>query len=467
MAEPLHFQNLSDLVQQMRDGRLSVTEVTEHHLRRIADLEPCLHAFAQVRAEAARSEARAADERRERGEPLGILHGAPIAVKDLCAMAGTETRAGGFFSTGFGPADTATVVHRLQQAGAIAVGKAQLTEGAWGTHHPDIKPPVNPWAPHRWSGSSSSGSGVAVAAGLAAGAIGTDTAGSIRYPSAANGLVGLKPTWGRVSRHGVFPLSDTFDHVGPITRSVEDAALMFAAITGPDIADPTTLNVEPEDWVSAARNGSLKGTRIGVDQTFTFGSIDPVMAEFFGKALNVCVAAGAELVDVRLPAVDDILVPAILAAFAEAAISHEKTYPAEKGTYSADYAEILDIGHRAPGIEVARVAIWRREFAGHLARLFSSVDVLAIPVLPIPPLTTAEMAAMSGGSPLAAAGFMKFTIPFNLASQPTLTLPMGRLTDQTPLGFQLVGPVLGERTILGAGAAYEKAAGFAGQHPSL
>jgi len=206
MPVPLHYQSLTALVAQMRDGTLSAREVTDHHLARIAALDPKLHAFSEVRADRAREEAEAADARRAKGEPLGPLHGAPVSVKDLCAMKGTRTGAGGFFSTGFGPDDTATVVQRLQDAGAIVLGKAQLTEGAWGTHHPDIKVPVNPWAAHRWSGSSSSGSGVSVASGMAAGTIGTDTAGSIRYPSAANGIVGLKPTWGRVSRHGVFPL---------------------------------------------------------------------------------------------------------------------------------------------------------------------------------------------------------------------------------------------------------------------
>lgn len=467
MTMPLHYQSLTALVQQTSDGRLSAHEVTEHHLSRIAALEPQLHAFAVVRANEARAEAKALDDRRSRGETLGPLHGAPVAVKDLCAMAGTPTRAGGFFSTGFKQTDTATVVRRLQDAGAVIIGKAQLTEGAWGTHHPDIAVPVNPWAPHRWSGSSSSGSGVSVAAGMAAGAIGTDTAGSIRYPSAANGLVGLKPTWGRVSRHGVFPLSDTFDHVGPMTRTVGDAALMFTTIAGADAADATALDVAAENWMGAAQHGSLKGARIGIDQAYTFGSVDPVMAEAFRKALEICVGQGAELVDVSLPPVDDILVLAVIAAFAEAAISHAGTWPSERAKYSAEYAEILGIGHRATGIECAKVAIWRREFAGFLARIFRTVDVLAVPVLPFPPLTTDQMAAMSGGSPLAAAGFMKFTIPFNLAGVPTLTLPMSRLEDATPLGFQFVGPALGERIILSAGAAYERAAGYAGQHPAI
>lgn len=467
MPAPLHYQSLTSLVAQMRDGALSAREVTEHHLARIAALDPKLHAFSEVRADRAREEAAAADARRAKGEPLGPLHGAPVSVKDLCAMQGTRTGAGGFFSTGFGPNDTATVVQRLQEAGAIVVGKAQLTEGAWGTHHPDIKVPVNPWAANRWSGSSSSGSGVSVASGMAAGTIGTDTAGSIRYPSAANGIVGLKPTWGRVSRHGVFPLSDTFDHVGPMARTVADVALMFSCIAGPDANDPTALDGPADDWTKAGANGALKNVRIGIDRAYTFAAIEPITAAALQKALDLCVAQGATLVDVSLPPVDHILVQAIIAAFAEAAISHAKSYPSERDRYSDEYADILEIGHNASGIDCATVAIWRREFAGHLAKMFKSIDVMAAPVLPVPPLTLEQMAAISGGSPLDAAGVLKYTIPFNLAGVPTLTMPMGHLEDRTPLGFQLIGPALGERALLSAGAAYEAVAGYATEHPPL
>lgn len=467
MTAPLHFQPLTTLVERMRAGELSALEVTEHHLARIASLDPKLHAFSEVRADKARAEAESLDARRSKGEPLGPLHGAPVSVKDLCAMKGTRTGAGGFFSTGFGPDDTATVVRRLQDAGAVVVGKAQLTEGAWGTHHPDIPAPVNPWAPNRWSGSSSSGSGVSVAAGMAAGTIGTDTAGSIRYPSAANGIVGLKPTWGRVSRHGVFPLSDTFDHVGPMARTVADVALMFSCIAGPDASDPTALDASAEDCAAAGRSGSLKGVRIGVDRKYTFGSVEPTTGEAFGKTLELCRQLGATLVDVSIPPVDEILVPAILAAFSEAAISHRRTYPAERERYSDEYANILEIGLNASGVEYATAAIWRREFAGALARMFRTVDIMAVPVLPLPPLTLEQMQGVSGGSPLDAAGFMKFTIPFNLAGVPTLTMPMGRLPDMTPLGFQFVGPALGERALLSAGAAYEAAAGYASENPPL
>src|SRR5579863_1562086 len=165
----LHFRGLAETAADIRTGAQSAEQVTRHSIERITALEPKLHAFADLRADAALDEARNADRRTASGDALGPLHGVPIAVKDLCAMAGTATRAGGLFATGFGPSDTATVVRRLLDAGAIVIGKAQLTEGAWGAHHPGVEPPVNPWAPDRWSGASSSGSGVSVAAGMAYG----------------------------------------------------------------------------------------------------------------------------------------------------------------------------------------------------------------------------------------------------------------------------------------------------------
>jgi amidase len=457
----LHARSLADVAAAIAAGEVSSLDVTRHTVERIARLEPKLHAFAEVRAEAALAEAAAADARRARGASLGVLHGVPVAVKDLCAMAGTATRAGGRFSTGFAPDATATVVARLQDAGAIVVGKAELTEGAWGTHHPEVTPPVNPWAPDRWTGSSSSGSGVCVAAGMAYGAIGTDTAGSIRYPSACNQLVGLKPTWGRVSRHGVFPLSETFDHVGPMARTVLDVALMFAAIAGADPLDPTSLTAPVGDPVAAARSGTLAGVRIGVDEKYALTNLDPATESGMRTALGHLQAAGATLVEIAFPDVSAILEPAVLACFAEAAVAHAATYPSEKARYGASYAELLDLGRAAPATAYASFAMRRRELRGRIARLFDHADLLAVPVMPIQALTVAEMSAVTIGPPLAAAPFMVYTIPFNIAGIPTLTLPMGRSPEGAPLGFQLVGPHLGENALLSAGAAYERKAGTA------
>ena len=466
-GKPLHYRSLAEVAGDIRAGALSSEEVTRHTMERIGRLEPRLHAFAHLRADEALKEAKAADVRKARGETLGPLHGVPIAVKDLCAMAGTPTRAGGFFSTGFKPNDTATVVTRLQNSGAIIIGKAQLTEGAWGTHHPDIPAPVNPWARDHWSGSSSSGSGVSVAAGLAYGAIGTDTAGSIRFPSACNHLVGLKPTWGRVSRHGVFPLSDTFDHVGPMTRSVLDAALMFAAIAGADPLDPTSRDEPADDWVGVARQANLKGVRIGVDPVYSLGGVEPAMAAAMNGAITTLKAVGAIIVEVSVPDVDGILERATAAAMVEAAVSHARTYPSERAKYSGVYSALLDVGHATTAMDYAAVAIWRREFRGQLMRVFRSADMLVAPVIPSTPLTVAQLKQFEGAPPLASAAFMRYTLPFNLAGVPSLTLPMGRSAEGVPLGFQLIGPELSEARLLSAGTAYEAASGFAALHPDL
>jgi amidase len=465
-AEPLHYQSLAAVAVGIAAGRLSSEEVTRHTLARIHDLEPRLHAFAEVRDAAAIDEARTADAQRARGEHLGTLHGVPIAVKDLCAMAGTATRAGGTFRTHFQAGHTATVVRRLQDAGAIIVGKAQLTEGAWGAHHPDIPPPLNPWAPGHWSGASSSGSGVAVAAGLAYGAIGTDTAGSIRFPSSCNRLVGLKPTWGRVSRHGVFRLSDTLDHVGPITRRVLDAALMFDAIAGPDPHDPTALDIPAPASAAAVRNGSLKGVRIGLDRAYALDNVEPAIASALNAAIAAMANAGAEIVDVRLPEIRSHLLRLYRSAAVEAAISHAPNYPSQAGSYSPGYAGFLELGHTASAVDYAHIAIWRREFRGALGRIFQTVDMLVAPTMPVEPPTLEAFNAVATAPPEAVVALMLYTIPFNAAGIPSLTLPMAKTGDGVPLGFQLIGPELGEAGLCAAGAAYEQASDFASDHPA-
>lgn len=466
-TEPLHYRSLATVAQAIAAGDVSSEEVTRHALERIAALEPKLHAFAQVRAEAALKDAQEADARRARGETLGALHGVPVAVKDLCAMAGTKTRAGGFFNTHFKDSDTATVVRRLQDAGAIIIGKAQLTEGAWGAHHPDITPPVNPWAPDHWSGASSSGSAVSVAAGLAYGALGTDTAGSIRFPSTCNRLVGLKPTWGRVSRHGVFPLSDTLDHVGPLARRVLDAALIFDAIAGPDPDDPTALDVPAADCAAAARKPNLKGVRIGLDPAYAFDGVEPAMTEALRAAIAAMESAGATIVEIKMPEIRSHLVGAYVSAAVEAAISHAKNYPSEANTYSEGYAQFLELGRKTPAIDYAAVQIWRREFAGELARLFKSADMIVAPAMPASPPPLSVINATVNAPPESIVALMLYTIPFDCSGNPTLTLPMGKTEDGAPLGFQLIGPALGEASLCAAGAAYEAIADYGTDHPAL
>lgn len=237
----LHYLEIAALAPLIRARKLSPVELTEAMLTRVAALDRQLHAYTRVTAEQAREEARVAETQIMRGEYRGPLHGIPLALKDLFWTKGVATAAGTTVHADFVPNEDATVVRRLREAGAIILGKLQLTEGAFAIHHPSITPPVNPWDADHWCGASSSGSGVATAAGLCFASLGSDTGGSIRFPCAANGLTGLKPTWGRVSRHGAFELAALLDHVGPIARSAADARLLFDAIEGHDPLDPTSL----------------------------------------------------------------------------------------------------------------------------------------------------------------------------------------------------------------------------------
>ena len=229
---------LREQASAVRRGTLSALMLTERALRRVQLTEPTLHAYARINSARALERARQLDADRIAAGPRQPLYGVPLAIKDLFFEAGERCAAGTRVLRDFRPAYTATVVRRLEAAGAVILGRTQLTEGAYGAHHPDNPVPVNPWHPDYWSGVSSSGSGVTVAAGAVAAALGTDTGGSIRFPAAANGLVGLKPTFGRVSTFGSIPLAGTLDHVGPLTRSVDDAATLLAVIAGHDIRDP-------------------------------------------------------------------------------------------------------------------------------------------------------------------------------------------------------------------------------------
>jgi amidase len=251
-----------------------------------------------------------------------------------------------------------------------------------------------------------------------------------------------------------------------MARTVVDAALIFTAIAGPDPLDPTTLDQTAKDWTEAASAGSAKDVRIGLDIAYALDGADEAVAAAFRGALEVLRQAGAVLVDVRLPPVDDILEPAMGAVFAEAAIAHTQTYPAQKDKYGATFATFLDYGRSKSASDYADVAIWRRKFAGEISTIFRTVDVLAIPVLAAPPITVAELKALESAPPEAVAGLLRYTIPFNLAGVPSLTLPMRRQA-KAPSGFQLVGPALGEVKLFAVGGAYEREAGFGDEHPEL
>ncbi len=273
MPDDLHYLSLDEVARRLKARKLSSVEATQAMLDRIGKLDPKLKSYATLTPERALADARRLDAETAAGKSRGPLHGVPIAIKDLCDTEGVPTAAGMAIRRGHVPAKDATVVTRLKQAGAVILGKLQMTEGAYGVHHPSVDPPVNPFNAAYWTGVSSSGSGVATAAGLCFASLGSDTGGSIRFPSTMNGLSGLKPTWGRVSRAGVFPLAESLDHVGPMCRSALDAAIVLGIIAGADPDDPTAAPQPVPDYAAAAGAG-VKGKRIGVPKNLIGADAD-------------------------------------------------------------------------------------------------------------------------------------------------------------------------------------------------
>jgi amidase len=461
----LHYLSLGEVCARIKGGALSAREVTEHQLDRIRRLDGDLDAYVMVLAEEALDRAEALDRDREAGKPLGLLHGVPIALKDILYTAGHATAAGTTVLSDFVPDFDGTVVARLKEAGAVVIGKTRLTEGAYGVHHPDLPAPKNPWDAERWPGVSSSGSGVAVAAGLCFGAIGSDTGGSIRFPSASCGTVGLKPTYGRVSRHGVFPLAPSLDHVGPMTRTVADAGRMLQAMAGQDPADPTTLADPVPNYLSAAgavaaASVGAAGLRIGIDEAYVSRGVETPVVEAVTAALGTLESLGAVVVKVRMPESYAILVQQWgITCAVECARAHADLYPARRDEYGPVLAELIDLGRNAPQDAYQALEQRRVEFRSQLDGLFAGeggIDCLIAPNMPYlaPP---ADGVLELSADPDRANG-LTFTAPFDYSGHPTLSLPAGVSGEGLPLSFQLIGPRLGESVLLQAGGAYEAAA---------
>jgi amidase len=463
--DDLHFLELTALAELIRTGEISPVEATLRQLDRIATLDCRLASYAVVTAESAMAEARAAEEDITAGRYRGPLHGVPLAVKDLFWTRDVPTAAGTTIHKSFKPAEDATVVRRLRQAGAVLLGKLQMTEGAYSDHHSQVKPPRNPWNADYWPGISSSGPGVALAAGLCFGALASDTGGSIRWPSAANGLTGVKPTWGRVSRHGVFALAPSLDHVGPMARSVADASVLLTAIAGADPADPTALQ-EPVPDFAATASQSIDGVKIGVDRGWGRRDVDPQVLAVLDDAERVLSMLGAVLVEVEVPDVTQAVADWVPNCAVEAAVVHKATYPARCAEYGPVLASVLDAGRALSGLDYQEVFLRRMTFRGRMRALFKKIDLLLVPVHPFAPLSLKTMGTM-GLQPKLIGRLQAYVAPFNMTGQPTLTLPGGLSTEGLPIAFQVLAAELGEATLIRAGIAFQHATDWHRRHPAL
>ena len=464
MPSDLHYLSLDEVARRLKARKVSSVEATTAILDRIDKLDPRLKSYATVTRDRALADARARDAETAAGKSLGPLHGVPIAVKDLCNTAGVPTAGGMAIHKNNVPVKDATVVARLKQAGAVILGKLQMTEGAFGAHHPSIPAPLNPWNETYWTGSSSSGSGAATAAGLCFGSLGSDTGGSIRFPSTMNGLSGLKPTWGRVGRAGVFPLADSLDHVGPMTRSALDAAIMLGVIAGADSDDPTAVPLPVPDYAGSIGAGA-KGKRIGLSTNMS--DLDDDSRAALDGAVRALRAAGAEIVDVALPgdfnngSRDWVALCAI-----ETALAHEATYPSRAAEYGPVLAGLIEMGRRLSGLEIARLQVRRAALTGGLNRLLAGLDLLLMPVMGRAVWSLDTLAA-GGRDPESVAARLRYTAPFDMSGHPTLTLPGGMSRDGVPTGFQIVGRAFEEGPILAAGHAFQQSTDWHLKRPPL
>lgn len=458
----MHYREIRELSGLIESRSVSPVDITSLMLDRIERFDGELTSYSWVMREDALATAAQREKELASGRSRGPLHGVPLAVKDLFWTAGAPTAAGTTVMSDFYPDQDATAVARLRDAGAIILGKLRMSEAALAAHHPELPTPRNPWDADAWVGASSSGSAAATSAGLCFGALGTDTGGSIRFPSASTGLTGLKPTWGRVSRYGTVEFAGTLDHVGPMARSSYDCAIMMDAIAGADPADPTSLRDPVPRFVQSLEE-PLPRLRIGIDPSFSTG-FETSTLEMLSSAEQVFAGLGIALQTVTIPDVSELIGDWSDYCAVEAAVAHDDYFPSRRAEYGPQVAGFLDRGLALPATDFHRMNVRRREFAGRFQTLFDDVDVILLPVLGISSPTVAEMDQMGIGDRWRNL-VMKATCPINFAGNPSLTLPGGFTEQGNPLGFQLVGARLAEPLLLRLGHAFQQRTDFHRQHP--
>jgi aspartyl-tRNA(Asn)/glutamyl-tRNA(Gln) amidotransferase subunit A len=418
-----------------------------------------LNAFITVTADAARAQAEQAAREIAAGRYRGPLHGIPLSLKDLIDTRGIRTTSGSRILTDHVPAHDATVAARLREAGAVLVGKTALHEFAYGVtnNNAHFGPTGNPWGPDRIPGGSSGGSAAAVAAGLGAASIGTDTGGSIRIPAALCGVVGLKPSYGRVSRYGVFPLSWSLDHPGPLTRSVEDAAIVLQAIAGPDPHDRTTAEQTVPDFRAAARR-DVRGLRVGLVDDRYHRQMEHGVRIAFEAALEVLRGAGLRLEPMIVPHATEAFVAQLAIIQAEAASVHERWLRDRPQDYGPEILERLRQGQFVTATQYLRAQKVRALVLDEYSELFTRLDALVLPSVPaVAPRIGQAVVDLDGEAVETRALMTRFSRLFNFVGAPALSVPCGFGADGLPAGLQIAGRPMDEETVIAIGAAYERA----------
>jgi aspartyl-tRNA(Asn)/glutamyl-tRNA(Gln) amidotransferase subunit A len=448
--------------EQIASGEVSSTEATRYYLDRVEQLDGAVGAFITVDADGALDQAAAADEALARGEPLGPLHGVPLALKDNIDTRGLRTTVGSAFFAQRIPDADAEVTRRLRAAGAVVLGKVTLHEFAYGAtnQNPHFGPCRNPWDLNRVPGGSSGGSGAAVAAGFCAAALGTDTGGSVRIPAALNGVSALRPSDGRVSNRGVFPITWSFDTVGPIARAVSDLAPIVDVLAGFDVEDPHSIDVPTELCTSTVEQG-VDGLRIGVPRNFFFDDVDEDIVALVRAGANVFADAGAEVEEIDLPGADGAVDSATTIIRAEAFAIHRQRLAEQPETFGEDVRKRLRLGEEITAADYGEQRQFGRNWRRTVDRAFQQVDLILTPSTgTVAPTADSEMIETTQR-------LVRLTYAWSLAGLPALSVPCGFSATGMPVGLQLAAARFREPTLCRAGAAYQRATDWHLRQPAL
>jgi aspartyl-tRNA(Asn)/glutamyl-tRNA(Gln) amidotransferase subunit A len=452
-----HPPSCLEIVALVREGRATARSLVEDALAEAERCQPGWRTFITLTPDLARRQAECVDELAGQGRQLPLA-GVPFAVKDLIDVEGVLTTCGSRVFADRVAAGTATVVERLLAAGAVPLGKANMHEFAFGFtgENPAFGDCKNPWDPARISGGSSSGSALAVALGICPVALGSDTGGSVRLPAALCGVVGLKPTYGRVSRAGVAPLAWSMDHVGTLTRTAEEAAVVLEVLAGRDPADETTCD-RPVPRYAAELNKPLRGLKVGLPRSRFFESLEPDVAQAVTVAGAELESLGIELVDVDLPYLDEVLGAHRAIIFSEAASFHRPFLEDRAEQYTEQVRLQLEAGLFLPAVDYLKGQRVRRVVRKAWAKTFASVDCLLTPASQaVATRFGAQTVDLPGGPTPLLHAYLGLLLPFNLSGHPAIAVPCGFSREGLPIGMQLVGRPLDEATILRVAHQYQE-----------
>tara|TARA_B100000470_G_scaffold29115_1_gene19186 strand:- start:165 stop:1577 length:1413 start_codon:yes stop_codon:yes gene_type:complete len=463
------YMGAGDLSKLVQSKEISPVEIIEAHLTRIDATEPVLNSFITLLADQARKSARQAEKDIQAGRYKGPLHGIPVALKDLYNTGGVRTTSGSRIFDTFIPTEDCTVAAKFHQAGAILLGKLNMHQFAYGPtgENPDYGHMHNPWNPDMVTGGSSGGSGSAAAAGQCTITTGSDTGGSIRIPAALCGIVGLKPTYGLVSRYGLSALSWSLDHPGPMTRTVEDTAITMNVIAGHDPKDVASAKVDIPDYTSAL-TGDVKGLRIGIVKEYFEVPLDPQVRKAVMDAISLLESMGAEIKEVSYPMFNQSQAISSTVLMAEATAYHRDLLEKDGHQLYEPVRQRLEAGLFISAAEYLRAQQARSIFDQQGRRLLDEVDLLAGPTEPVTAPEILASKVMAGEQEVGVVGALtQYTRPYNINGFPAISVPCGFSDDEMPIGLQLAGRPFDELTVLRAAHAYEQANDWHTRRPPI